>query len=46
LVAFKIAAKQGITLHSREIDSIQCVGDFVTIIGRKARSKIGDSGDE
>jgi hypothetical protein len=35
----------GIRLHSREIDSIKCVGDFVAIIGRRTQRKIDDSDD-
>ena len=45
LIIMEVEEKFGFTLHSREIDSIKCVGDFVAIIGRRTQRKIDDSDD-
>jgi acyl carrier protein len=37
LIIMEVEEKFGITLHSREIDSIKCVGDFIAIIGRRTQ---------
>ncbi len=45
LIIMEVEEQFGIRLHSREIDSIKCVGDFVAIIGRRTQRKIDDSDD-
>jgi acyl carrier protein len=39
-VLLEVEDKFGITLHSWEIDSIKCVGDFIAVIGHRTRGKI------
>jgi acyl carrier protein len=45
LIIMEVEEKFGITLHSREIDGIMCVGDFVAVIGRKTRRQIDPGAD-
>ena len=39
LIIMEVEEQFGIRLHSREIDSIKCVGDFVAIIGRRTQNR-------